>query len=505
MPRDVTIRLPDGTSQVYQGVPDDVPDSEVQARAEKDFKVETLTDKTLSLGRAAGSGLRLGAKQVATQVEDHMANLSPLTRMATTALDRFAPGLRAEGRAKRDELLSDDFDPAAVGPEERYVRSGVASMAAGLPTMGWTPGAMVLNTASGLGAQFAREGNHGQTWETVGALAPYALSGLWALIRPRAAGDALRETVNKLPDDSLQIGRDFSEKAAGKGLKLLPGQAVEGAKGLKSPLETLTEKMAQTQQGAPIYQFLDKQDEAAAAMARAREQATQQGYTVGGTQRLPSNNPRVQATQMEIDLLGSRRSVPKGGPGARAITDIQNRTDLNLNTGVVGGQTSSMTALNSLSRELMEQAQRLGPNTVDGAAYVAASVKLKRLAESSPDVATANRIYAEYSKFLDAAGRARAGLSHANPPTYGDAGSAAPATGAALAATASKSDPGNMGWAMVRPIGRATERAANKSLVGALADPSWSKFDKLLNQTPSNDLLLSVLRAMQAKEMQLEE
>lgn len=77
MSKSVTVRFNDGTSHVYDDVPDDVSDEQVQERASKDFNksIEALGPKPME-GEEPGMGTKvMGAVQTAGQVLAPVAEL----------------------------------------------------------------------------------------------------------------------------------------------------------------------------------------------------------------------------------------------------------------------------------------------------------------------------------------------------------------------------------------------------------------------------------------------
>lgn len=501
MSKTITTTLPDGTEVTYENVPADVTPEQVRERAYKDYMGETGGGLKGAL-RAAHSGATAGARSLSAAGQAMGGMLPPAQQMMLEAMRKLTPESQASGPVNLAPLGS-DYEPQTTA--EKYIRSGTASAVAGLPLGGWTPTQLSANVLSGLLGEAGSQANLAPWQIQILSMLPQASLTGAHLLQPRLAAKDLQTAVAKVGPEAVTTGRQTAEAAGRRGVQLLPGQSIAPPPGVqKSPVETLMQEVSARPQGAPIHQALRAQDKQLEQLAQSTRQQTSPLYAQGARQFPAATDPARQATEIELGLLGAGRGVGRGTAGETAVTNARSLGLKNVSPAP-GASTgpSSYTAISDAAADAYAKAQQALANG-DGTAFkfwTETSVKLKRLAETNPDVQKANSIVAEVKKLEEAAARGRGGLSRANPIGAGEVASSPVATAASAGVSAATAGPAASGFPVVRSIKEGMRNRADKKLALAFADPSWQKFDRLLNDTKVPTLMLDALRLYQAGQL----
>ena len=273
MPRNVTVMFDDGSSHLYEDVPDDVPPFSVADRAKQEFgkvvkgleagglekqpttraeepvgkqMIERL-DPVLQKAKVAGAGLLQGALSAPTTFAEKL-NTNPLSALVPGPVSAIAEGagkllgVEAEPMVEPGsiEKAVKSLDVKPQTPAERYLHSiGEGVGGAALLPLGGPVKTILQGAASGAGAQAADEASGGSTLaKLLGGLAGGGLAGIGTGALPQRVNVA-QELMRDVDPKAFRQAVAGMQRNAAAGIPTNLSQTMPKASNLDSGVELL--------------------------------------------------------------------------------------------------------------------------------------------------------------------------------------------------------------------------------------------------------------------------
>jgi len=297
MARNVTVTYSDGTTAVYQNVPDEATPEEVTARASADAPGKAVRELDGGKGESGGPSLptRVGASltagygKAATSVPQLL--MAPANAFGGTPLSRHVGELT--------KVVQDFYENIGqkYGIQNPYGKAVTESIGGGVAFGGVSPTAVVSSAGAGVGSEAAAQ-TLGDNFVTrllgglAGGIAGGAAATRVANVRPQT-GALAREVTEGVTDDMLEQAQRFQAEAASRGVSIDLAQALKSIGAPTGNIEALRNFLANKKQGNQVQQTLQAQPSQASRDAQRTVNAMP-GHNFGETQS--ANNLQEAAT-----------------------------------------------------------------------------------------------------------------------------------------------------------------------------------------------------------------
>lgn len=272
MPRNVTITFDDGTTHLYQGVPDDATTEQVTARAQQDFAGKAITgldgglektpmERAERTAKVAGSGFARGAAglpALGVDVGNLIGDNTPVPLLkGLNWLTEKLVGKNPEGMPASSAVGKFGTQPETPG--EKYLAStmeGVGGAALGPGILTAPVRTLVTGAASGAGAELGGQlGDNNPLARLLGGVAGGVtggwLSSLPGRLRPQSA-DLAKEVMENLDPAMLKAAQTFQAQSKAQGIDMDLAQALEAVGAPASNLATLRDVLANSKHGNAV-------------------------------------------------------------------------------------------------------------------------------------------------------------------------------------------------------------------------------------------------------------